>query len=149
MLCFEFYMKSLPVNNEIKFSIYPIHRACVIVILRLVILRVFSCVFTCDPLFLANFPCVINVSETIHFILYSLVIVMLLSSYVMSFASDIKIEYIFYIPLLINKDKDLANTANLLYLILAYFMVFFIVSHIFGALKHIFIGKQNILKRII
>ncbi|OWZ25265.1 cytochrome b [Wolbachia endosymbiont of Wuchereria bancrofti] len=150
MLCSGFYMKSLPVSNEIKFSIYTIHKACGVNVLGLIILRIFFRVFTCDPTFPASFSqFVINVSKTVHFILYSLMILMPLSGYVMSSASSIKIKYLFHVPLLINKDKDLANAANLLHSILAYFMVFFIILHILGALKHIFIDKQNILKRII
>ncbi|NUY39679.1 cytochrome B [Wolbachia endosymbiont of Litomosoides brasiliensis] len=150
MLCSGFYMRSLPVNNEIKFSIYTVHKACGVTIFGLIILRIFFRVFTCDPLFPENFShFVISVSKIVHFVLYSLAILIPLSGYVMSSASDMKIKYIFYIPLLINKDKDLANAANLLHSILAYFMVFFITLHILGVLKHIFIDKQNILKRII
>ncbi|MDU8909459.1 cytochrome b/b6 domain-containing protein, partial [Wolbachia endosymbiont of Drosophila bocqueti] len=54
-----------------------------------------------------------------------------------------------HIPLLINQNKDLANTANELHSMLAYFMVLFIILHILGALKHTFIDKQNIFKRMI
>ncbi len=76
-------------------------------------------------------------------------VLMPLSGYVMSSASGKKIKYFFHIPLLINQNKDLANTANQLHSMLAYFMVLFIILHILGALKHTFIDKQNIFKRMI
>lgn len=67
----------------------------------------------------------------------------------MSSASSKEIKYFFHIPLLINHNEDLASAANQLHSILAYFMILFIVLHILGALKHTFIDKQNIFKRMI
>ncbi|MCV3769404.1 MAG: cytochrome b/b6 domain-containing protein, partial [Wolbachia pipientis] len=84
-----------------------------------------------------------------HFFLYSLMVLMPLSGYIMSSASGIKIKYLFHIPLLIDKNKELSNIANKLHSIFAYFMIFSITLHILGTLKHTFINKQNILKRII
>ncbi|MGL9717954.1 MAG: cytochrome b [Wolbachia sp.] len=150
MLCSGFYMKSLPVSNEIKFSIYAIHKACGVTILGLVIIRIFFRVFTCVPLLPVNFSRFeVNASKTVHFCLYSLMILIPLSGYVMSSASGIKIKYFFHIPLLISKNKELANAANGLHSILAYFIIFFITLHILAALEHTFIDKQNIFKRII
>ncbi|QOD38580.1 cytochrome b [Candidatus Wolbachia massiliensis] len=150
MLCSGLYMKSLPVSNEMKFSIYAIHKACGITILGLIIVRIFFRAFTCVPPLPASFSrFVINASKAVHFSLYSLMVLMPLSGYVMSSASGKKIKYFFHIPLLINQNKDLANAANWVHSILAYFMIFFITLHILGALKHVFIDKQNIFKRMI
>ncbi|MGL9725295.1 MAG: cytochrome b [Wolbachia sp.] len=150
MLCFEFYTKSLPISNEIKFNIYSIHKACGITIIGLVITRIFICFFTCDPSFpVSFFRFVVSASKTVHFGLYSLMVLMPLSGYVMSSTSGREIKYFFHIPLLINKNTELVSAANGLHSVLAYFMVFFITLHILGALKHTFIDKQNIFKRII
>ncbi|MDR1139913.1 MAG: cytochrome b [Rickettsiales bacterium] len=150
MLCSGLYMKSLTVSNEIKFSMYTIHKACGITIFGLVIVRILFRAFTYVPPLPASFSRFeINISKIVHFGLYALMILVPLSGYVMSSASGRGIKYFFHIPLLINKNKELASAANGLHSILAYFMIFFIVLHILGALKHIFIDKQNIFKRII
>ncbi|WP_255563393.1 cytochrome b, partial [Wolbachia endosymbiont of Bemisia tabaci] len=150
MLYSGMYMKSLPISNEIKFSIYAIHKACGITVLGLIIVRIFFRVFTYIPPLPANFSrFVINASKTVHFSLYSLMVLIPLSGYIMSSASGKSIKYFFHVPLLINKNKELASAANQLHSILAYFMIFFITLHIIGALKHIFIDKQNIFKRMI
>ncbi|MDD9331420.1 MAG: cytochrome b [Wolbachia sp.] len=150
MLCSGFYMKSLPVSNEIKFSIYTIHKACGITILGLIIIRIFFRIFTYVPSPPINFSkLTINASKIVHLSLYFLMLLMPLSGYVMSSTSGIKIKYFFYIPLLISKNKELASVANELHSMFAYSMVLFIILHIIGALKHVFIDKQNILKRMI
>lgn len=150
MLSAGFYMKSLPASNEIKFSIYAIHKACGITLLGLIIIRILFRVFTYVPPFPANSPkLIIGITKIVHLSLYFLMVLMPLSGYVMSSASGIKIKYFFHIPLIINKNKELAIAANELHSLLAYSMIFFITLHILGALKHIFVDKQNILKRII
>ncbi|WCR58046.1 cytochrome b [Wolbachia endosymbiont of Ctenocephalides felis wCfeJ] len=150
MLCSGFYMKSLPMSSEIKFNIYAIHKAFGVTILGLIIVRIFFRVFTYVPSLpatLSRFE--INASKTVHFGLYALMILMPLSGYIMSSASGREIKYLFHIPLLISRNKEVANIANGTHSMLAYFMVFFIVLHILAALKHTFIDKQNIFKRII
>ncbi|WCR58934.1 MAG: Cytochrome b561 [Wolbachia endosymbiont of Ctenocephalides felis wCfeF] len=150
MLCSGFYMKSLPASNEFKFSIYAIHKACGVTVFGLAVIRIFFRAFTCIPPLPANFSrLIINASKAVHFGLYSLMILMPLSGYVMSSASGKKIKYFFHIPLLISKNKELASAANGLHSILAYFIIFLIVLHILAALKHTLIDKQNIFKRII
>lgn len=150
MLCSGLYMKSLPVSNTIKFTIYTIHKACGITILGLIVIRIFFRIFTYVPPFPSTFSkLVVSASKIVHFCLYFLMILIPLSGYIMSSASGIKIKYFFHIPLLINKNRELASAANDAHSILAYFMIFFIVLHILGVLKHVFMDKQNILKRII
>ncbi len=150
MLCPMFYIKSLPVNNEIKSSIYTIHKACGITVLKLVVIRAFFRAFSYVPPLSANLSRFeANVSKVVHFVLYFLMVLMPLSGYVMSSASGIEIKYFFHIPLLISKNKELTNVANKLHSIFAYLMLFFITLHIIGALKHTFVDKQNIFKRII
>ncbi|BAO99724.1 cytochrome b [Wolbachia endosymbiont of Cimex lectularius] len=150
MLCSGFYMKSLPVSNEIKFSIYAIHKACGVTVFGLVVIRILFRAFTYVPPLPANFSrLIINASKAVRFGLYSLMILMPLSGYVMSSASGKGIKYFFHIPLLISKNKELASAVNGLHSILAYFIIFFIVLHILAALKHTLIDKQNIFKRII
>ncbi|WP_353276784.1 cytochrome b [Wolbachia endosymbiont (group B) of Villa cingulata] len=150
MLCSGLYMKSLPISSEIKFSIYAIHKACGITVLGLIIVRIFFRVFTYVPPLPASFSrFVINASKTIHFGLYFLMVLMPLSGYVMSSASSKEIKYFVHIPLLINENKELASVANQLHSMLAYLMIVFITLHILGALKHTFIDKQNIFKRMI
>lgn len=150
MLCSGFYMTSLPFSNKLKFSIYTVHKTCGITVLGLIIIRIFSRVFSYVPPLPADFSrLTINLSKIIHLGLYFLMVLMPLSGYVMSSASGKGIKYFFHIPLLINENKELANTANGLHSIFAYFIAFFIILHIAGFLKHLLIDKQNILRRIV
>nr|WP_255586063.1 cytochrome b/b6 domain-containing protein [Wolbachia endosymbiont of Mansonella perstans] len=128
MLCSRFYMKSLPVSNEIKFIIYAIHKACGITIFGLVIARILFRAFTLIPPLPASFSRFeINISKTVHLGLYALMILVPLSGCVMFSASGKRIKYFFHIPLLTSKYKELASAANGLHSILTYFTVFFIV----------------------
>jgi len=150
MLCSGFYMKSLPFSNEIKFSIYDIHKACGITVLGLIIMRIFFRVFTyVPPLPASSSQLTVHASKIVHLGLYFLMLLMPLSGYVMSSASGRAIKYFFHIPLLINENRELTNAANELHSTLAYFIILFIILHIAGTLKHILIDKQNVLKRII
>ncbi|MCV3769130.1 MAG: cytochrome B, partial [Wolbachia pipientis] len=68
MLCFGFYMKSLPANNKIKSNMYTVHKTCGITVFVLAITRIFFRVFTYIPPFPENFSRLeINVSKVIHF----------------------------------------------------------------------------------
>lgn len=149
MLCSGFYMTNLSNNNEIKFSIYAIHKACGITILGLVIIRLLFRIFTHIPPYPVNFSrLAIYASKVVHFCLYFIMLLMPISGYVMSSASGRDIKYIFHIPLLIKQNTYLANVANVMHSILAYFFILIITLHIFAVLKHIIIDRQNILKRI-
>ncbi|MDG7056189.1 MAG: cytochrome b [Wolbachia endosymbiont of Meromenopon meropis] len=146
-----FYMKRLPVNNELKFTMYTIHKICGITVFEFAIIRVFFRIFTCTPQFsagLSRFE--ITMIKVVHFVLYILMILVPLSGYVMSSASGARIKYLFFhIPLLISKNKELANAASTLHAILAYFIMFFTVLHVLAALKHTLMDKQNIFRRIV
>lgn len=150
MISSGFYMKNLSTSNEFKFTLYTAHKACGITILILVIIRLIFRTFTYVPPFPVNFSkFIVYTSKTVHFCLYSLMAAIPLSGYVMSSASSKEIKYLFHIPLLIKQNKELASTAHEIHSLLAYFIIFFICLHIVGVVKHIFIDKQNILKRII
>ncbi|MDN5247697.1 MAG: cytochrome b [Wolbachia endosymbiont of Tyrophagus putrescentiae] len=150
MICAGFYMKSLPVTNEMKFNIYAIHKACGITILGLVIVRILFRMLTHVPPLTINISrLTVCLSKTVHLGLYATMLLMPLSGYVMSSASGREIKYFFHIPLLISKNEKLASTANQLHSMLAYFTVLLITLHIVGALKHILVDKYNILKRMV
>ena len=150
MISSGFYMTNLSTSNEFKFTLYTAHKACGITILILVIIRLIFRIFTYIPPFPTNFSkLTVYMSKTVHFCLYSLMAIVPLSGYIMSSASSREIKYLFHIPLLIKHNKELASTAREIHSLLAYFIIFLICLHIVGVIKHIFIDKQNILKRII
>lgn len=152
MLISGFYMKNLPIDNPIKFSIYGIHKATGVSILILVILRIILRLFLYVPPLPQNFSQVtIFATKVVHFALYILMILIPLSGYVMSSASGRNIKYFFNfdIPLIIAENKTIAELSSQLHFILAYLLMSFIALHLLGTIKHLIVDKQNILRRMV
>ncbi|QKX01548.1 cytochrome B [Wolbachia endosymbiont of Cruorifilaria tuberocauda] len=149
MLYSRFYMKTLPVSNKIKSITHTLHKAFGITTVGLVVIRILrTFTYVLRPLTgLSRFES--NVSKAVHFILYFLMVLMPASGYIVTSASSIKIKYLFHIPSLISKNKELASIANRLHSIFTYFMIFFITLHILETLKHAFLDKKSIIKRMI
>ncbi|GHM58814.1 MAG: cytochrome b [Candidatus Mesenet longicola] len=152
MLVSGFYMKSLPIDNPIKFSIYGIHKATGVSIFILVILRIILRLFLYVPPLPQNYSQVtVLTTKTVHFALYVLMMLIPLSGYIMSSASGRSIKYFFNfnIPLIIAKNKMVAELSNQLHFISACLLIGFIALHLLGTIKHLIIDKQNILRRIV
>ncbi|WP_339045909.1 cytochrome b [Candidatus Mesenet endosymbiont of Agriotes lineatus] len=152
MLISGFYMKSLPVDNPIKFSIYGIHKATGVSVFILVILRIILRLFLHVPPLPQNFSQVtVLITKTVHFALYVLMILIPSSGYIMSSASGRGIKYFFNfnVPLVIAENKMIAELSSQLHFISACLLIGFIALHLLGTIKHLIIDKQNILRRIV
>lgn len=152
MLISGFYMKSLPTDNPIKFSIYSIHKAIGISVFILVILRVILRLSLYAPPLPQNFSqATVLITKTVHFVLYVLMVFIPLSGYMMSSASGRSIKYFFNfdVPLIIAENKMIAELSNQLHFTLACLLIGFIVLHLLGTIKHLIIDKQNILRRMV
>jgi cytochrome b561 len=74
-----------------------------------------------------------------------------ISGYIMSSASGKAIIWfnLFNVPLLVDKNIEIAKKAHTIHEILPYILIGLIVIHILATLKHIIFNKVNILKRIL
>ncbi len=90
-------------------------------------------------------------AHVLHALLSLIVLIMAGSGFIMSTASGYAVNFFgwYTLPLLIEKNKALANTAHEIHEWLPYFLLFLLVVHIAAALKHHFIDKDNILKRML
>ena len=86
-----------------------------------------------------------------HFILSTVIIVMPLSGILMSMGSGkaIKVFNIWVVPQLIDKNKIIASNAHAAHEWCSYVVLIAVGLHVLAALKHHFIDKDNILKRMI
>ena len=156
MLASGFYMKFFMINSDLKWQVYKIHKQFgatvgVLLIIRIIV-RWFSIIPVHnieDNIFKIFFRFAANAT---HSSLYICMFLMVISGYIMSDAgghdilwfNDIKLFSFF-----IKKKLQISSFFNQVHLYTAYITVAFITLHILGVLKHIFIDKYNILKRII
>ena len=86
-----------------------------------------------------------------HYFLYFAIFAIPISGYMMSSFSGRKSAFfgLFNMPMFLEKNEHLSSTFYEIHEILAYTTLCFIGLHILGVAKHIFIDKNNILKRIV
>ena len=144
-----FYMGSA--DSNIKPFLYSWHKTLGITMLGLVILRLIIRFTTKIPPMPQGSNIILNyISKMVHWALYLFMFIMPLSGYIMSSASQRHFKWFFDIdvPLLISKNAEIASNAHNLHTTAPYILVAFIVLHFLGALKHLIINRENILKRI-
>ncbi|WP_298622770.1 cytochrome b [uncultured Legionella sp.] len=151
MLFMGFFLDDIP--ERFQGMAYMLHKSIGITILFLMILRfIIVHVHTRPPL-----PESIKLwekvlSRFVQYGFYILLLLMPLSGWIMSVASEYVPSYfgLFNMPLpWISPNKPLAKFMNESHGIIAWILVVFICLHILGALKHHFIDKDNVLKSML
>ena len=91
------------------------------------------------------------IAEGTHYVLYALMIAIPLTGWLMSSAKGFQTVYFGVLPIpdLLDKNKELGETLTLVHRYLNYTMIAIIVAHIGAALKHHFIDKDDILRRML
>ena len=86
-----------------------------------------------------------------HTLLYALMIVIPLSGWLMSSAKGFQTVYFGVLPLpdLLQKNKELGDTLALVHKTLNFTMIGVVILHAGAALKHHFIDKDDILRRML
>lgn len=86
-----------------------------------------------------------------HILFYVFIFLIILSGYLISTAKGQGIHWfgIIEIPATISYQEDQADLAGDIHKYLAYTLIALVVVHVLGALKHHFIDKDSIFKRII
>jgi cytochrome b561 len=151
LLALGFYMPDLPLSPE-KLKLYSWHKWAGVTAFLLVWLRLFWRVTHRPPALPANMPKTMQlVAHAGHLLLYVLMIAIPLSGWLMSSAKGFQTVWFGVLPIpdLLDKNKDLGELLKNVHASLNLLFVAVIAGHIGAALKHHFIDKDDILKRML
>ena len=150
MLSVSFFLGDFP--EKYQPSAYMIHKSFGLTVLFLVIARFFWVQYSGKP----DLPVKMPKWEKIlsHFVQYSFyvfLIIMPICGWVMSVAAQRVPTYfgLFRMPLPIDANKSLSEFMEQSHTTIAWILIVLIVLHVAGAIKHHFIDKDNVLKRML
>lgn len=92
-----------------------------------------------------------NLIHIVHILLYIVLIALPISGCLFSWTAGhpAPVLYLFNLPQLLDKNPELVSFFKPLHIYLSWFTGFLILGHILAALKHHFIDRDHILKRMI
>ncbi len=150
MLSVSFFLESVP--EQYQSLAYAIHKSLGLTVLFLTVLRFFLIMYRGKPVL----PPTVSmwdkvVSRIVQYSFYLFLIVMPICGWIMSVAANRVPVYLGLIPmpLPIEANKALAKLMNQAHETIAWVLIVLVVLHVAGALKHHFIDKDNVLKRML
>jgi cytochrome b561 len=149
MLCLGLYMVRLPASFE-KLKFFGWHKEFGMLILSLVIIRVVWRFSNVTPeLTMPRWERI--AARLVHWMLYAFMVAMPITGWLVSSAADLPISFfgLFVIPTLIAPNKELLDLFATIHGYLAYGLIALICGHVGAALKHEFINKDDILRRML
>lgn len=151
MLTGSFFIESLP--KEYIGSAFMWHKSFGITVLFLMLLRLVWIVIKGKPALPVTVPAWERIfSHIVHYALYFFVILMPICGWIMSMAGD-RIPNFFGLIKLplpwISPNKELAELMAQAHNTIAWIIIALLILHIAGALKHHFINKDKVLRRML
>ncbi len=143
------YMVNLPIGLE-KLKLYGFHKEFGILVLSLAILRIIWRLSNKTPIL--NIPKLERIAARLaHLGLYFFMLAMPITGWFMSSAAGLPPSFfgLFTLPSLVAPNDELMKLFAFAHQWLAYGLIALIVVHTLAALKHHFIDKDDILKRMI
>ncbi len=150
MLSGSFFLDDVP--EKYKSVAYMMHKSLGLTVLFLMVVRFFWIQYAGKPALPATVPAWQKVvSRIVQYALYLLLITMAMCGWIMSVAAERIPSYfgLFNLSLPIQPSKSLAKLMNQSHETIAWVLIVLIVLHIAGAIKHHFIDKDNVLKRML
>ncbi|MDE2138091.1 MAG: cytochrome b [Gammaproteobacteria bacterium] len=141
----------LPVGVR-KLTLLARHKSVGITILALVILRLAWRAVNAHPPLPANLkPYERTLARLTHLALYVLLFAMPLTGWTMSSARGFPVSWFgfFTLPDLVPKSRPLYDALVLTHQTLAWFLFAVVALHVAGALKHHFVHKDDVLRRML
>jgi len=138
-------------KNPLKEQIYMLHESFGVIILALVFLRVAWRLNNVKPSLPNTAPWERVAEHTVHFLLYFILIVQPLSGWITATSSGYILQFFNLFPLPtpgISESKSIADLSSQIHLIVAWSIAAIVSIHIGAALKHHYIDKDNVLKRM-
>lgn len=151
MIIIGLYMVGLPIGLR-KLQYYGWHKELGVLTLILVVLRVMWRFANVVPRLMPLLPFwEATIARMVHWIFYLLLGVLPLTGWLMSSAAGLPVSFfgLFVLPDLIAPNDGLRVLLKEFHQTLAYILIVFICLHILAALKHHFINKDDILRRMI
>ena len=145
------YMVGLSLSPD-KLRLYSWHKWAGVTIFMLVLVRSLWRLTHAAPPLPDDMPVwQRKVAEATHYALYALMIVIPLTGWLMSSAKGFQTVYFGVVPIpdLLAKNEGLGETLALVHRYLNYSMIGLVIAHIAAALKHYFIDKDDILRRML
>jgi len=150
LLCVGIYMHDLPLSPD-KLKLYSYHKWMGVTVFMLLLIRLGWRLTHQPPALPASMPQALQlVAHAGHWLLYGLMFVIPLSGWLMSSAKGFQTVWFGVLPLpdLLEKNKELGELLAEVHEGLNMFLIAVILGHIAAALKHHFIDKDDILKRM-
>jgi cytochrome b561 len=138
----------------IRFDLYQMHKTFGFVVLTLIVLRLTWCVFDRRPLPPSSSSLALQrAASALHLFFYIAILSMILTGWLMVSTSllpiPVSIFGLFNVPFLTTPDAELEIKYKALHHIIGWFLLCAIFIHIAAALKHHFVDKDNVLKRML
>jgi len=151
MLCFGFIIKSFD-DKDFRGYLFGFHEAIGLTILMIVAFRIFWRWANVTPPLPSAVPRWQQIAaKAIHHSLYVLMVLMPLSGWVTSSSKGFKPSWFGFFDLpapFVPTNKALHHFAGEVHEVTAYLLITLISLHILAALKHHFINKDNVLRRM-
>jgi len=151
MLALGLYMSGLSFSPD-KLRLYGLHKSIGALILIFVTLRLIWRFTNPAPVLPEGLSAFEKfAASAVHYMLYSIMFLMPLTGWLMSSATGFPVSVFgfFTLPDLIKPDKALQHFFATAHNYIAYAAIGLISLHILAALKHHFIDKDNILRRML
>ena len=145
------YMHELPLSPQ-KLKLYSWHKWAGVTIFLFVLLRLFWRLGHRPPALPVLMPAWQRLAaEATHVLLYLLMFAVPLSGWLMSSAKGFQTVWFGVLPLpdLLQKDADLGDLLQQIHMLLNYCMAALVAAHLGAALKHHFIDRDDVLKRML
>lgn len=145
------YMSDLE-PDPFKFKLYGLHKAVGVLILALAALRLAWRFMNIVPPPLPHHKnWEVILARVVHYALYGLMLAIPLSGWAMSSAGGHPVSFfgLFELPPLVGKDRELGEEIAEIHETLAWTLVGVAALHIAGALKHHFVDRDGIMRRML
>lgn len=146
-----FYMADLPLSPD-KLKLYSWHKWAGVTLFLLAVLRLGWRISHPAPALPAGTPAwQVLVAHVTHWALYFLMLAIPVSGWLMSSAQGFPVVWFGIVPLpdLVGRDKALGELFLQMHVIMNYTLLALVVLHAAAALKHHFIDRDDILRRML
>lgn len=143
LLAVGIYMHDLPKEDTLRPTLYMAHKATGMLVLFLFFIRVLWRLTHRPPSLDRYSDRIKKAASATHISLYILMFSVPIAGYLMSTFHGYAVDFfgLFKLPLIVGKDKALAEIAGEAHEILAFVLLGLLVLHIAGAIKHRFEAK--------
>jgi len=151
MLLAGYFMTDLP-NSRFKIDVYSLHKSTGLTLLALLVFRLLWRWLDPTPLLPAHTPRWQRLlAKASHGLLYLLMLAMPLSGWLYNSAANFPLRWFgtIRIPALSGPDRELKHLAGDLHEAFAIALAILLCVHVAAALKHHFIDRDSILKRML